>query len=571
MSLNQISYSLPSDLENEVRVEIDNWTRDSRVSRIWSRDATVWTGDDESKWLGWLSIVEEELGDLEKYRALAADNESAGFTDVLLMGMGGSSLCPEVLALTFGKANFHILDSTVPSQVRAVEEKLDLAKTLFVVASKSGSTLEPNCFKQYFFDRVSQISDNPGKQFVAITDPGSKMEEIAKGDGFRRIFYGKPEIGGRFSALSAFGLAAAASMGLDAEILLKRASEMVTECRNVDANLNPGALLGIILGTCHRRGRDKLTIFTSPDVYDLGAWLEQLIAESTGKNGVAIIPVDREPAIWRPPEGGTPNAPSPDRVFVHIAVKGSAIDEHLYRMLEDLERAGHPVIRLELETLYHISQEFFRWEFATAVAGSVMKINPFNQPDVESAKVEARKITDEYERTGSLPDEAPFFEDAGISLFTNAGNVAALDKIVGEIRSLDAYLKAHVSRIVANDYFALLAYVEMSPEHEELLQSVRERVLTKSQAATCLGFGPRFLHSTGQAYKGGPNTGVFLQITSDDKMDLPVPGQKYTFGVVKAAQARGDFQVLLDRDRRALRVHIAEGVSEGLRRIHDAL
>lgn len=534
------------------------------IAKIWAKDAGVWTNEDESKWLGWLERVGEELSDLQKYRELAADIEKSGFTDVLLMGMGGSSLCPEVLAITFGKNNFHILDSTVPAQVKAVEDKLDIAKTLFIVASKSGSTLEPNCFKQYFFDRVSQITAEPGKQFIAITDPGSKMEQIAKDDGFRHIFYGKPEIGGRFSALSAFGLTAAASMGVDVEILLSRASEMIEACRRADPTDNPGALLGLVLGTCHAAGRDKLTIFTSPEVHDLGAWLEQLIAESTGKNGVAIIPVDREPMIDAENYYG-------DRIFVHLSLKGSPTYENIYQRLEDIERAGHPMIRIELETRYHISQEFFRWEFATAVAGSLMKINPFNQPDVESAKIEARKITDEYERTGSLPDEKPFFEDGGIALFSDDANVAELDKIVGDKRSLSAYLSAHVSRIMANDYFALLAYVQMQAENEKLLQSIRERVLDKTLAATCLGFGPRFLHSTGQAYKGGGNNGVFLQITSDDEFDFPVPGQKYTFGVVKAAQARGDFQVLLDRGRRALRVHIGGDVVAGLSSLLDSL
>jgi transaldolase/glucose-6-phosphate isomerase len=335
---------------------------------------------------------------------------------------------------------------------------------------------------------------------------------------------------------------------------------MVEACRHADPTDNPGALLGLILGTCHAEGRDKLTIFTSPEVHDLGAWLEQLIAESTGKNGVAIIPVDREPMI---------DAENyyDDRIFVHLSLKGSPVDENVYQRLEEIERAGHPMIRIELETRYHISQEFFRWEFATAVAGSLMKINPFNQPDVESAKIEARKITDEYERTGSLPSEAPFFEDGGIALFTNDANVAALDKIVGDTRSLGAYLNAHVSRIAANDYFALLAYVQMQAENEKLLQAIREKVLESRLAATCLGFGPRFLHSTGQAYKGGGNNGVFLQITAEDEFDLPVPGQKYTFGVVKAAQARGDFQVLLDRGRRALRVHIGKDVAEDLKKI----
>jgi len=563
MSINSISYALPFEIEDAVRDQMSAWNADDKVNRIWGKDASVWTGDDEAKWLGWLTIAEEEAEDTEKYRDLQKDIEVAGFADVLLMGMGGSSLCPEVLAVTFGKKNFHILDSTVPSQVKAVEDGLDLSKTLFIVASKSGSTLEPNCFKQYFFDRISQISDNPGSQFVAITDPGSKMEQIAKDDDFRHIFYGKPEVGGRFSALSAFGLTAAASMGLDVDILLERANAMADLCKRHNPEENPGALLGLVLGVCQNLGRDKLTIFTSPDVYDLGAWLEQLIAESTGKNGVAIIPVDREPII------DAENYYN-DRVFVHIGVKNSPTDESTYSKLEEIERAGHPVIRVELESLYHISQEFFRWEFATAVAGAVMGINPFNQPDVESAKIEARKITEEYEKTGTLPAEESFFEADGISLFSDDANIAALIELAAE-KSLAGFLKAHISRAGPNDYFALLGYIEMNDEHEAALQSIREKVLNKELCATCLGFGPRFLHSTGQAYKGGANNGVFLQITSDDSRDLPVPGQKYTFGVVKTAQARGDFQVLLDRGRRAVRVHISGNLLYGLAKMKEAI
>lgn len=566
MSINSVSYSLPTTIEDAVKEQFVSWNSENKIRRIWEKDASVWSNDEEAKWLGWLTIAEEELKELQKYRDFHADIELAGFKDILLMGMGGSSLCPEVLAVTFGNRNFHILDSTDPAQVKATEDKLDLARTLFIVASKSGSTLEPNCFKQYFFDRASQISDEPGRQFVAVTDPGSKMERIAKDDGFRYVFYGRPEIGGRFSALSSFGLAAAASMGLAVDTLLERANEMAELCRRHNSEENPGALLGLVLGTCHKLGRDKLTIFTSPEIYDLGAWLEQLIAESTGKNGVAIIPVDREPIL------DAENYYN-DRVFVHIGVKGSPTEEETYTRLEDIERAGHPMVRVELESLYHISQEFFRWEFATAVAGAVMGINPFNQPDVESAKIEAGKLTDKYEGTGKLPSEVPFFEEGGISLFSDAANVLELDAAAGDKRSLPNYLKAHISRLGQGDYFALLAYVEMNADNDSALQAIREIVLEKELSATCLGFGPRFLHSTGQAYKGGANNGVFLQITSDDEIDLPVPGQKYTFGVVKTAQARGDFQVLVDRGRRALRIHIGGGinVSDGLEKIKAAI
>jgi transaldolase / glucose-6-phosphate isomerase len=574
-----MKYVLPDPIVREVDSATKAWADDNKVSRIWSKDASVWTDDDEANWLGWLTIVDEELGDTQKYLDLRQDIESAGFTDVLLMGMGGSSLCPEVLAMTFRKTNFHILDSTVPAQVKAVEDKLDLKKTLFIVASKSGSTLEPHCFKQYFFELVSNIvgRENAGRQFIAITDPGSKMEQVAKDDGFRHVFYGKPEIGGRFSALSAFGMTAAAAMGIDPKGFLKKASEMVEACRETDPTLNPGVILGLILGICHAHDRDKITIFTTPEVHDVGAWLEQLIAESTGKNGVSIIPVDREPVrssnfSWPaagdlPPEGGTPNFYGNDRLFAFLTVAGTDTLDEQYTAVTG---AGHPAVMIELDSIENLGQEFFRWEFATAAAGSVMRINPFNQPDVESAKIEARKITDEYETSGKLPDERPFFEERGFSLFSSDEYAARLSSSAAE-HSLRGFLKEHLGQIGEGDYFALLAYVEMNSENEKLLASIRKTVLEQSGVATCLGFGPRFLHSTGQAYKGGANNGVFLQITSDDAFDLPVPGQKYTFGVVKAAQARGDFQVLLDRGRRALRIHLGPDVCLGLEQVRAIL
>ncbi|MEO6656450.1 MAG: transaldolase, partial [Pyrinomonadaceae bacterium] len=400
MALNQFRYDLPESLQIAVDIEIRRFNQANIISRIWAKDASVWSGDDEAKWLGWLDIIGEELGNADKYRDLHDNVTANGFTEILLMGMGGSSLCPEVLAFTFGKQDFHILDSTVPAQVKAVEDRLNFEKTLFIVASKSGSTLEPNCFKQYFFRKVAEKvgRENAGRQFIAITDPGSKMEQVAKDDGFRHIFYGKPEIGGRFSALSAFGMTAAAAMGLNVGGFLTNASEMVEVCRNNDTAANPGALLGVILGVCHKLDRNKLTIFTSPEIHDLGAWLEQLIAESTGKKGVAIIPVDREPV--QPSENY-----ASDRIFAFLSIKGN---DSLNSCYDAISAAGHPAVKIELESIDNLGQEFFRWEFATAVAGSIMQINPFNQPDVEAAKIEARKITDEYEKMGSLPAETPF-------------------------------------------------------------------------------------------------------------------------------------------------------------------
>lgn len=558
-AVNTFSYSLPENFEKTLQNYLDEWKRDDKIFRLWSKDASLWTNDDEAKWLGWLDIVGQELNDLQKYQDFADDVKQ--FESVVLLGMGGSSLCPEVLSMTFGKENFHVLDSTVPAQVAAVENKVDLTKTLFMVASKSGSTLEPNCFKQYFFGRVAEKvgRENAGKQFVAITDPNSKMQQVAERDGFRRIFFGEPQIGGRFSALSVFGMVAACAMGLDVAEFLTRAEAMVRRCKSHVPLENPGVLLGVILGLAHQTGRDKLTIFTSPEIYDVGAWLEQLIAESTGKNGVSIIPVDRE-QIQKPENYGE------DRIFAYLKTDNSQNEA-----VTALKQAGHPVVEITLDDKMNLGQEFFRWEMATAVAGSLMKINPFNQPDVESAKIEARKITEEYEKNGQLPAETPFYEEGGIKLFTGEKYAQQLVNYAGDEKSLKKFLEAHLAHIQENDYFALLAYIEMNSENEALLQQIRHKVLEKKLAATCLGFGPRFLHSTGQAYKGGANNGVFLQITAEDKIDLPVPEQKFSFGVVKAAQARGDFQVLLDRDRRALRVLLSENVKVGLEQILEGV
>ena len=554
--LNQITYTLPEELHKSVRQTMDEWKADDKIFRVWAKDAGIWTDDDEAKWLGWLNIVETELDDLQKYLDIA--EAAKDFSDIVLLGMGGSSLCPEVLAETFGKKHFHILDSTVPAQIITLESKIDLAKTLFIVASKSGSTLEPNTFKQYFFDKVSEVvgAENAGKQFIAITDPDSKMQKVAEADNFRNIFFGDASIGGRFSALSVFGMIPGAIMGLDIVNFLEIAQEMIRACKSSVPKENPGAVLGTILGVCQKNGRDKLTIFTSPEIHDLGAWLEQLIAESTGKQDVSIIPIDREPL--QPVENY-----GDDRVFVYLKLKDEG-DDSLDEKLSALAANNHPTIKIELASTAHLGQEFFRWEFATAVAGAIMEINPFNQPDVESAKIEAKKITEKYEESGELPKEMPFYQDKEIKLFTSDEYAAQLEKFIEGEKSLKKYLEAHLAHLQENDYFALLAYIERNAENEKLLQAIREKVLEAKLTATCLGFGPRFLHSTGQAYKGGANNGVFLQITSDDAEDLDIPDQKYTFGVVKAAQARVDFQVLLDRERRALRVHLGTDVKAGL-------
>jgi transaldolase / glucose-6-phosphate isomerase len=568
------TYKLPEALAASVKTTIDDWRAAGKVRRLWQRDASLWTGTDEANWLGWLGITEEQLAHAENLKKLADEIKRESFTDILLLGMGGSSLCPEVLDKTFGHIvgfpQLRVLDSTDPAQIKAIEGQVNLAKTLFVVSSKSGTTLEPNIYKQYFFERVKQTigAEKVGSHFFAITDPGSRMQQVAEGDHFRHIFHGVPSIGGRYSALSNFGMVPAALMGLDTTKFLDRTEKMVQACvSSVPVHENPGVVLGIILGTAARNGRDKITLITSAGISDLGAWLEQLIAESTGKQGKGIIPVDRE-------ELATPDVYGNDRIFAYVRLD-SAPDPAQDAKVTALEQAGHPVVRISLGDIYDLGQEFFRWEIATAVAGSIIGINAFNQPDVEASKIATRSLTEQYEKTGSLPVEKPFFEgaskEAGIKLFTDSKNADALAKNPGNDKSLAGYLRAHLNRLNTADYFAVLGYIQMDPEHEARLQEIRHAVRNKRRVATCLGFGPRFLHSTGQAYKGGPNSGVFLQITCDDAADLSVPGQKYTFGTVKAAQARGDFQVLAERGRRALRVHLGKDLQSGLAALMAAI
>ena len=362
----------------------------------------------------------------------------------------------------------------------------------------------------------------------------------------------------------AFGMVPAAVMGLDTKKFLERTEEMVQACAScVPVEENPGVMLGLILGAAAKAGRDKATIIASPGISDLGAWLEQLLAESTGKQGKGIIPVDRETI-------GAPEIYGKDRIFAYLRLE-SLPDAQQDAQVAALEKAGQPVVRIALGDTYDLGQEFFRWEIATAVAGSVLGINAFNQPDVEASKIATRNLTSAYEKTGSLPDEKPILEDKGVKLFTDEKNAADLAKGAGNDKSLTGYLKAHLNRLHAGDYFALLGYIEMNEPHEHQLQTIRHAVRDKKHVATCLGFGPRFLHSTGQAYKGGPNSGVFLQLTCDDAQDLPVPGQKFTFGIVKAAQARGDFQVLAERGRRALRVHLGADLKSGLNTLLTAV
>ncbi|MEO8197402.1 MAG: hypothetical protein ABI689_11855 [Thermoanaerobaculia bacterium] len=543
------------------------WQGGDRTGRIWEGDSTVWTGLEEACWLGWLDAPEREAARLGDYAELGRVAAHKGVRDVLLLGMGGSSLGAEVLRRSFGELagmpRLHVLDSTHPDQVRAFAHRLDPASTWVVVASKSGSTVEPNLLLACFLDRFeAALGERAAARFIAISDPDSALDKLARDKEFLALVPGEPTIGGRFSALSPFGLVPAALLGVDLPRYLELAADLAADCREAAVEKNPGVALGLALGVAAQAGRDKLTLILAPEIAALGAWLEQLIAESTGKLGQMILPVDGE--LLAPPSWY-----GKDRLFVVVRYAGRLSDEQ-EDAVASLLFAGLPVIELDCADLASLGAEFFRWEFATAVAGAYLQLNPFDQPDVEAAKVAARKLTQQVEETGALPAETPFYAEHGVELFADPDEAAALFLAADE-RSLRGLLAAHLDRARPGDYVALCAFLEMSEANQAAMVELRNAVSKVTGVATTLGFGPRFLHSTGQAHKGGPATGLFLQFTDKPNADLAVPGRRLTFGQVIAAQARGDFEVLTQRGRRALRIHLAMGAEKGLRRLLSAL
>jgi transaldolase / glucose-6-phosphate isomerase len=552
--------ALGDALNKKVETAADEWGTHGNSRKLWAHDKSLWTGADEDRWLGWLETPSAEQ--IEGYQDFGDEIQREGFSEAVLLGMGGSSLGPEVLAKVFPrKAAFpalEILDSTVPAQIKAIEEKLDLATTLFIVSSKSGSTTEPNAFKDYFYQRVSDKvgAEKAGKHFIAITDPGSSLEKTAKQQNFRKIFFGVPSIGGRYSVLSPFGLVPAAIAGIDIPRLEKLTGMMKRSCGpDVPPAENPGVVLGLALGEAARNGRDKVTITSSLGLESFGGWVEQLFAESTGKNGKGLVPIAGEPLA-------APSVYGNDRIFIDLTLEGET-DATRESKLKALEAAGHPVVRIVQKSPEHLGQEFFRFEIATAVAGAVIGINPFDQPDVEASKNKTRELTSAFEKAGKLPAETPVCSGKSLELYTDDKNAKALRE-AGAGSTPESWLKAHLGRIQAGDYFATLAYIARDSANAAPLQKMRLALRDRRHIATCLEFGPRFLHSTGQAYKGGPDSGLFLQITSDDAEDLAIPSHRASFGVVKAAQARGDFDVLAERGRRALRVHIKGDLKAGL-------
>lgn len=539
-------------LQPAVTARLDEWTRGHVGRRLWTKDPTLWGGSPETPELvdrlGWLTIHDTEHDRVDDVRKLAQEAREQGVRDVVLLGMGGSSLVPGVFQRTFGNAAGYpaltVLDSTHPSEVTAVRQRIDPRATWFLVSSKSGTTLETLSLFKYFWAQVGEVATPAGRKFVAITDPGTPLEQLARGRGFRRVFPEPPDVGGRYSALTAFGLVPAALIGLDVARLLDRAWTMAEACSFcVPESSNPGLVLGAALGELAQAGRDKLTFFTSPRLAAFPAWLEQLIAESTGKDGKGIVPIADEPL-------GEPGVYGRDRAFVLVDVDAhpSAAGQ---TMVDRLQSQGHPLIRLQLSDAFDLGQEVFRWEFAVAASSIVLGIHPFNQPDVQLAKDLARQAM-----AGAGPQMS-----------------AAADRTVLAAREADlqAAIKGWIASVRPNDYVALQAYLPATDRTTALMEELRVQLRDHLRVATTVGYGPRFLHSTGQLHKGGPPNGVFLQLVDDPATDVPVPETDYTFGQLIRAQAIGDYLALVQRGRRVLRVQLGRNAEQGLRAVAGAV
>ncbi|GAA4365079.1 hypothetical protein GCM10023185_35100 [Hymenobacter saemangeumensis] len=546
-----------------VDAKIQEFNAKSFTAGFWQKDAALWVQDEAGQqsirsFMGWLRVAETMMEAVPEIEAFVREVKAAGFRHVVVMGMGGSTMAPIVFKAAFtgeGGLPLSVLDTTDPGTVRQLEESVPLAETLFIVASKSGTTAEPLAFGDYFYDKLRQLKgDKAGENFVAITDPGSKFVTAATEQGYRRIFLNFAEVGGRFSALSYFGLVPAALYGIDIRELLSRSLVMMRACGSEgDVATNPGLELGVALGVLAQQERDKLTLVVPEVLSDFGLWLEQLIAESTGKEGLGVLPVAgepvREPAVY-----------GQDRVFVYVGYAGDA-DAANRSAVAALEAAGHPIIRIDMSGPLDLGAEFFRWEVATAVASAVLGINPFDQPNVQAAKTATDRLMKEVEANGQLPQsQSPAATENGISYFSAVQGGSAAE-----------VLQAFLAQARPGDYLCLQAYLTESPALNAGLQELRTRVQNQYHIATTSGYGPRFLHSTGQYHKGGPDTGLFVQFTVDHPQDLPLPGRSYTFGTFKNAQAQGDLEALHSFNRRTLRIHLGADAEQGLQTVLAAL
>jgi len=534
-------------LQPAVDAQVARLAKEDAPRRLWAKDATLWSSDAAKQAeirdrLGWLDVATKMLERSAELRALASAGRA--YSDVVLLGMGGSSLCPDVLRNTFGAVKghprLHVLDTTDPATILATHRKIQLGKTLFVVASKSGETIETLSHFAYFWDQVGKAGAGAraGHQFAAITDPGTSLEKLAKEHGFRWVFSNPPDIGGRYSALSYFGLVPGALMGVDVTELLERAIEMGHSCADsVPIESNPGVWLGAVMGQLATHGRNKLTLIASPKVASFGYWVEQLIAESTGKQGKGIVPVEGEPL-------GKPQVYGPDRLFVHIRMEADAPN----RAVQALEKAGQPVVTLTMRDKLDLGGEFLRWEIAVAIAGSIIGIDAFDQPNVQESNDNTKKVLAGFKSKGKLP----------------AASSLAAARTRSGIRSL-------LERARPSAYFAIMAYTARTTGSEAAIAAIRSAVRDATGIATTAGYGPRFLHSTGQLHKGGPKTGLFLQIVQDDTRDVAIPGQPYSFSILKQSESLGDLESLSSRRLPVLRVTLGREPAAGWRALTAAM
>ncbi|MHB8481946.1 MAG: bifunctional transaldolase/phosoglucose isomerase [Nitrospiria bacterium] len=562
----ELFVSSPGRYEKPVKERLRLLQKEKFSGKLWARDSSLWSPDPEIQRkirnrLGWLTVTDGMSGQVGEVMAFAQSIKDAGFTHVVLLGMGGSSLCPEVCRKTYGVAkdfpNLTVLDTTDPASILRVEKQVDIRQTLWILASKSGTTMEVQSLYLYFSEKIRVVrGDRFGEHFMAITDPGTSLEHLAREQKFRKVFLNPPDIGGRYSALSYFGLVPAALIGVDLERFLDRAEAMVQSTAPcINAEDNTALRLGVILGMLGKEGRDKVTLITTPAIGSFGVWAEQLIAESTGKEGKGLVPVEGERI-------GDPRVYGDDRLFVYLTVD-SAPDKEMDSAVLALEQAGQPVVRIRLRDPVDLAGEFFRWEMATAVAGTILGINPFDEPNVTESKENTRKVLEEFQKTGRLPLREPILTHNGIQIYFNTQ--ARYKGLPGDL------LRFFLEQAKRSHYVAIMAYLEGSEVHEVLLQKFRITLRDQYRLATTLGYGPRFLHSTGQLHKGGPHTGLFIQITAEDSEDIPIPGKPYGFSLLKRAQALGDYLSLTDHGRPVLEIRLGSNPEVDLKKLQDWL
>jgi len=560
--------------QSGIRRTLKKFEKKNIVKRMWDKDTSVWKKGESYKELinnrlGWMSLPVSMSGNCDEINTFAEDLRDNGFTDAVVMGMGGSSMCPEVCRNTFGIKkgflNLHILDTTDPLTILKIEESIDIDKTIFIVSSKSGTTIEVDSFFRYFFDKVKKTKgDEAGNHFAAVTDPGTYLETLAKENKFRKVFINPADIGGRYSALSYFGLVPAALTGVDIKLLLNNAESMMERCMLVSSEKNPGLMLGTIISELALEGKDKLTFFLPYEISSFGYWAEQLIAESTGKEGKGILPVEGEGL-------GKRNSYKKDRVFVRFILgKESKEESKIYK-----ELAGKMinVINIRLKDIYDIGGQFYLWEFATAVMGIVLGINPFDEPNVKESKDNTGEVLKYYEENGKLPEQDPEAKTEGLKIYFDEElflkNSSGKNTLIKG--NIENNLNYFFDQIKKGDYTAIMAYIQKDKLSEKYLQKIRELIRSSKALATTVGYGPRFLHSTGQLHKGGADNGVYIQIVADDTRDIAIPGRPYSFGILKQSQAVGDYESLVKHNRRVIKIDLGKDINKGFKELYKTL